>query len=95
MLSKPNMKTMAKNKNLKPFHEMSDSNWQELLESKATWNDIMKEYAQPEWCDYPDALKGMMGCWSLIRRMVTGEDYCKSCDCYKSRNHLTLVSDRV
>lgn len=23
-----------------------------------------------------------MGCWSLTGRMVTGEDYCKNCECY-------------
>lgn len=67
------------------FHEMPDSEWESMLSAAATWGDVQKKYRQPSWCDYPEALDGAMGCWSLVGRMVTGEDYCKNCDLYKPK----------
>lgn len=46
-----------------------------------------KELKQPDWCCYPDATFPISGCWSLVGGYVTGEDYCKKCDCYKNKKH--------
>lgn len=73
---------MIEKKILKPFHLLSDEEWKALNDAGTTWEQLNEEYAQPEWCDYPNALCPL-GCWSLIYRMVKDEDYCKNCDCYK------------
>lgn len=65
------------------FHEMSDEQFKRLQDAGTTWAGIMESFEQPKWCEYPEALAGKMGCWSLTSRMVTGEDYCKKCECYK------------
>lgn len=65
----------------RPFLSLTDAEWRSLCEMKKTWAWIMKNYEQPKWCGYPDALAGSMGCWSLTGRMVTGKKDCKGCDC--------------
>ena len=67
---------------IKYFHELTEEEFQELLKKKLTWGECAIEYPQPSWCGYPDAVAGMMGCWSLMSLVVENEDYCKSCDCY-------------
>lgn len=43
-------------------------------------------YKQPDWCKYPNALEGQMGCWSLMDlskdglRTKISKDFCKGCD---------------
>ena len=37
---------------------------------------------QPAWCNYPDATTHIWGCSSLLNGLVTGEGFCKNCDCY-------------
>lgn len=66
----------------KPFHKLSEAEFEALMEGGATWEQVAKEHPQPEWCDYPDAVSPL-GCWSLIGRMVTGKRYCKGCDCLR------------
>lgn len=69
----------------KPFwHETikSKEDFNKLIEQKLTWGDAGEKYAQPNWCDYPDALRGEMGCWSLVGLYVKDEDYCKTCECH-------------
>ena len=70
----------------KPFHELTDAEFDALKAAGATWGDMMRDHPQPEWCSYPDALGGAMGCWSLVGRMVTGRDYCKDCELCKPLN---------
>lgn len=65
---------------LRYFHRISDAEFESLTNLNKTWAWIMEHFAQPKWCGYPEALGGMMGCWSLVGRMVTGEDYCRGCD---------------
>ena len=65
------------------FHLMTDAEWAEwkAQEPPATWRGLIDAgYVQPDWCSYQNALDGMMGCWSLIGRRVTGEAYCKNCE---------------
>ena len=68
------------------FHTLADSTIKRLRRKHVTWGEIMKRYKQPEWCGYPDALQGCMGCWSLVgllgTRHLISEEYCKKCDCF-------------
>ena len=71
---------------VKYFHKLTRKEFKKLCKEKLTWEDCAKRYPQPVWCHYPDALRGVMGCWSLVGFMVTDEDYCKNCDCYSGQS---------
>jgi len=53
-----------------------------------TWDDVLFEYRQPDWCDYPHALLGPMGCWSLALRPFTISciNDCGDCECVRTRS---------
>lgn len=68
---------------IKYFHELTGAEFGELLKGEMTLKQWAELYPQPPWCKYPEAVRGVMGCWSLMDFLVTGEDYCKKCDCYK------------
>ena len=71
------------------FHLAPQRRIDKMIADKKTWGDIQKEFSQPEWCNYPDALQGEMGCWSLVDmgkdglRTKISHKLCKGCDCYK------------
>lgn len=48
------------------------------------WIDLAKHYRQPTWCNYHEALSGMMGCWSLVGMGGETKDLykrrCNTCD---------------
>lgn len=73
----------------KYWHQLSQEEIDGLVSSGKTWGEIMAEYKQPDWCSYPEALRGEMGCWSLIDFRVDGlrtkisNEFCKDCECYK------------
>lgn len=69
------------------FHELNDSRYQRLVEQNVTWDRVNEHHPQPKWCDYPHALSPI-GCNSLTGRLVTGEDYCKDCPCYKENGNV-------
>jgi hypothetical protein len=66
----------------KYFHELTDEEFAALLKTHITWGEVAKIYPQPNWCEYPGALEGEMGCWSLVYRTGVSPDYCKKCDCF-------------
>lgn len=67
---------------IKYFHELTEEEFDELCKTKMTWGECAKEYPQPIWCSYPNAVQGEMGCWSLMCFMVTGRNHCKNCEFY-------------
>lgn len=70
------------------FHvEVDEDKWKELAQAGTTWGDIQRMYRQPDWCGYPEALEGAMGCWSLIYRNVESESDCKNCDSYNPSHY--------
>ena len=71
---------------IKYFHKLTRDEFEEIVKEKFTWAEFAERYPQPIWCHYPDAVYGIMGCWSLIDFLVTNEDFCKKCDMYKSTN---------
>lgn len=61
---------------MKPFHETTPEEREGL-----TIQQAMERYTQPKWCDYPEALDGRMGCWSLLSNpSAITPDYCKNCE---------------
>lgn len=70
----------------KYWHRLTDKEIQELIDAKITYDELAETVKQPTWCQYPDALKGIMGCWSLTgsARKKISHKFCKGCDCYKS-----------
>lgn len=67
---------------IKYFHELTKEEFDELVKQRMIWAECAKKYPQPKWCNYPEAVCAILGCWSLTGFKVTGEDYCKDCDCY-------------
>ena len=65
---------------IKCFHELTEAEFQGL--PKMTWGEAAKDYPQPDWCGYPNAVDGVMGCWALMGFEVTGRDFCKDCEYY-------------
>ena len=69
------------------FHEVTDQEWEKMKDDGRNVGWLMKNYRQPDWCNYHEALSGHMGCWSLMDRSVKDKDYCKEgkCDSYKKK----------
>lgn len=82
----------------KYFHEISDEEVKKLIKEKKTVGYLMKNYDQPKWCGYPNALEGVMGCWSLtsfdLRKNIS-IGYCKSCDCFKDLYKRELLIEKI
>jgi len=64
---------------IKFFHKLTREEFNALVVKELTWGEVAKDYPQPKWCGYPNAVGGVMGCWSLMDFMVKGKAYCKSC----------------
>jgi hypothetical protein len=52
------------------------------------WKVFLKKYRQPSWCNYPEAMTGMMGCWSLMFTETKDKrkEKCFTCDLSKFYN---------
>jgi hypothetical protein len=65
------------------WHILTKKRKKEIMNSGMTMAEFMKQYKQPSWCDYPDALESLMGCWSLMVSLTNvSKKYCNKCDCY-------------
>ena len=75
---------------IKYLHELSKEEFLWLVSEYTTYEELGRDFPQPPWCNYYKAHEGCWGCWSLNnfdtgRSRVTGEDFCKKCDCYLSQ----------
>ena len=69
---------------LKYWHELNQGAQKALEKSSMTYGKFLKLYKQPDWCKYPMALAGGMGCWSLIiPGQIRGPEYCRNCEMKK------------
>lgn len=71
---------------IKYFHQLREQEYAWLVKEKTNWGELASSFPQPLWCNYFQAVYGIMGCWSLVGFMVTDENYCKDCDCYKNKD---------
>jgi hypothetical protein len=69
----------------KYFHELTREEIAEIQAGPSTSNaQVAKDYPQPEWCTYPNATYGILGCWGLMRGSVhDNKSYCAECECNK------------
>lgn len=73
---------------MKYWHEIPQKEITKLVEQKKSVQFIIDNYKQPDWCNYPDALSGLMGCWSLNDNTTNGlrtnisRQFCKNCPEY-------------
>jgi hypothetical protein len=67
---------------IKYFHELTK---REINKLEGTVEQVSKDYPQPDWCEYPGAVAGAMGCWSLMLGIIhkKGKAYCVNCECCK------------
>jgi hypothetical protein len=68
---------------IKYFYELSESEFEEIAKSEITWEQCAKDYPQPLWCEYPDAVCGQMGCWSLMYFNIHSKEDCYACEFFK------------
>ena len=78
-------KARGKGGMIKYFHELTEKEFKEISKKNPhmTYRTLGKKYPQPPWCNYPDAVYGIMGCWSLTGFLVKDKKYCKNCDCLR------------
>ena len=54
--------------------------------------EFLEQYNQPDWCEYPNALAGVMGCWSLMsvgnKKVISVENDCGDCECRKVKSEI-------
>ena len=66
---------------MKYFHELTKVDYEKLVIEGITYNELAKRHPQPKWCNYPDAVQGVMGCWSLTGFKIKKKSDCKDCEC--------------
>ncbi len=71
---------------IKYYNELRKEEFQWLIKEGVTFGELLKDFPQPPWCNYPGAINGFMGCWSLVGHKVTGEADCQDCEEYKHFN---------
>lgn len=76
------------------WHEVPPAEREQLIkESKMTVGKLLERFKQPDWCEYPEALAGQMGCWSLVTsRNVNGIKDCGDCEYIKAKPQNTKRS---
>jgi hypothetical protein len=64
------------------WHKIPKEDQKAVLQfSQMTVGAFMDKYQQPPWCNYPEALGGTMGCWSLmIPGKIWNRSCCKNCE---------------
>lgn len=62
----------------KYFHKLSEEEFNNAIKERKEY----KDFKQPKWCGYPNALDPMFGCWSLTKRTIKIMTDCQSCKCF-------------
>lgn len=62
------------------FHELPKEEKERILASRMLMCEFMDKYQQPAWCKFPNALSGLMGCWSLMLGDIETIRDCRECD---------------
>ena len=68
---------------MKYWHLLTDEEVK-AIKPDTLCSELRKQYKQPDWCTYPDAIDGL-GCWSLtgVNRREISSGFCKNCECFK------------
>ena len=86
----------------KYWHELENKEVEKIMKSNIKVGEFLNKYKQPDWCNYHEALSGIIGCWSLMRtksnnyKSIITEEYCKTCELYESSVNLNkLYSGKI
>jgi hypothetical protein len=66
---------------IKYFHELTQEEFDNKVDKRMTWLKCGELYPQPDWCNYPDAVCGDMGCLSLMSFRIHTVKDCGDCEC--------------
>jgi len=72
----------------KYWHELTKEQVSDFIQDAKNLCSITDIYKQPDWCNYPDALEGILGCWSLLshtKDIEINEEYCSKCYFFKNK----------
>ena len=71
---------------MKYWHEIPQSEIDNLIKKNVQMQFVYDNYKQPDWCKYSNALDPLLGCWSLTgnNRTKISKKFCKTCECYSS-----------
>ena len=77
------------------WHELPKAAQDKIVETSGMkMGQFLKRYKQPDWCEYPVALAGQMGCCSLIlSRSIHSIKDCGKCDCIKKGKQSNAGAD--
>jgi len=69
------------------WHKLSREEQIRFIEEKTkdrklTIKEFMQMVKQPDWCDCPNAMEGIMGCWGLFFGYIHNKGDCKNCEFY-------------
>jgi len=67
------------------WHTLSNKKQREVLGSQMPVQTFLKKYTQPTWCGYHEALRGMLGCWTLIYCGKLTKKMCGKCEMRKAK----------
>lgn len=65
---------------IKYYHELTQEEYNKIFKTGITWGELSATYPQPDWCSYPDAVCGEIGCWALVGGCIREVEHCKRCD---------------
>ena len=68
---------------IKYYHELRPEEYEWLKKEGTTWQELNDDFPRPPWCTMHEAVTPF-GCWSLTCRLVTGEEFCETCE-YKEK----------
>jgi len=80
----------------KPFHELTEAEFKALVKAgNMTWGKCAEIHPQPSWCEYPGAVNGEMGCWSLMDFLIAGPESCTECELFRKKANNKPLSKSV
>lgn len=77
------------------WHELTPAEKGMLRKTRTKIGWLIKNLKQPDWCAYPNALGGQVGCWSLMDdNVIIDKKLCKSCD-YLLRRTMPKIANEI
>jgi len=76
------------------FHELTESE-QHVVGDVMTWQQVDRQYSQPPWCSYHEALNPALGCWSLTGHKIHAESDCVECPLYQAGQTLGKILGKL
>ena len=70
------------------FHQLTQEQLETEVHGKLTWGQVMEQFDQPTWCNYPEALSGDLGCWTLCDfPWKINKELCSTCPEFKHQRN--------